>query len=80
MFRLPSFEIAAGSSTTWRSPYVNPLANILREQDELAGARSNAGSNKVFTSPKALILPFVPSLVEDLFTKFMKVFMKTMQA
>ena len=51
----------------------------------LAGAqgpakRSNAESNEVPTPPEASTPPFVPPTSEDLFTKFMKVFMETTQA
>ena len=74
--------MAPGSRTTQQSTRVNPPANISREQDELAGApkRSNASSDKAFTPPKAPTPHFVPPPTNNLFTKFMKVFMKTTQA
>ena len=44
----------------------------------------NVGSNKAFTkafiSPEASILPFIPLFTKDPFTKFIKMFMKMMQA
>ena len=74
--------MAPGSCTTRRSPRVNPPANIPEEQNELAGApgRSDVGSNKAPTPPEASTPTLVPSPTEDLFTKFMKVFMETIQA
>ena len=74
--------MAPGSRTTRRSTCINPPVDAT-EQDELAGAqgrRSDAGSNKAPTPPAALTLLLVPPPAEDLFTKFMKVFMKTTQA
>ena len=78
----------APGSCAQRSPCVNPPANPTGEQDELDGQgpiqEFNAGSNEAPT--KALISPEAPSPLlvlpstEDLFTKFMKVFMETMQA
>ena len=76
----------APESRARRSLCVNLLLNPAGEQDELAGAQgpakgSNVGSNKAFieapTPPEAPTLPFVPPPAENLFTKFMKVFMKT---
>ena len=74
--------MAPGSHTTRQSPRVNPLANIPGEQDELAGTpgRSDAGSDEASTPSKASTPPFVPPPSENLFTKFMKVFMETTQA
>ena len=68
-----------------RSSYVNPLANLIEEQDEFAGQslvqEFNVGSNealtKAFTPLKAPILPFVPFFIKDLFTRFMKIFIET---
>ena len=80
--------MAPGSRATRRSPRVNTPVNPAGELDELAGAqspvkRSNTGSNeaptKALTLPEASTLPLVP-LIKDLFTKYMKVFMETMQA
>ena len=77
------------SRTTRRSPCVITLVNPAKELDELAGAqgparRSNAGSNEILTEaptpPEASIPSLVPPTSEDLFTKFMKVFMETTQA
>ena len=74
--------MAPGSRTTWRSPRINPLADIPGEQDELARAseRSNASSDKAPTPSEAPILPLVPPPAKDFFTNFMKVFMETTQA
>ena len=73
--------MAPGSCTTQRSSRVNPPADIPGEQDELAGVpeRSNASSDKATTSPEAPILPLVSPLAEDLFTKFIKVFIEMTQ-
>ena len=74
--------MAPESRTTRRSPRVNPPVDPI-EQDEFAGAqggRSDAGSDNALTSPEAPIPPLVPPPAEDLFTKFMKVFMETTQA
>ena len=78
----------APGSRTRRSPRVNPPADPIGEQNELAGQGPvrgfNVGSNeaptKALTPPKALTPSLVPSSTEDLFTKFMKVFMETTQA
>ena len=68
-----------GSCTIWRSLCVNLFVNPI-EQNELVGARSNTGSNEAPTSPKAPTPPLVPPPSEDLFTKFMKIFMEMTQA
>ena len=78
----------APGSRARRSPRVNPPADPTGEQDELAGQGPvrgfNAGSDeaptKAPTPPEAPTPPFVPPSTEDLFTKFMKVFMETTQA
>ena len=78
----------APGSCAQQIPCVNPSADPIGEQDELADQgpvpRFNAGSNeaptKAPTPPEAPIPPLVPSSTEDLFTKFMKVFMETTQA
>ena len=78
----------APGSRARRSPRVNPPADPTGEQDELAGQGPvrgfNAGSNEAPTEaptpPEALTPPLVLSSTKDLFTKFMKVFMKTTQA
>ena len=77
--------MAPGSCTTRRSPCVNTPVNPTGELDELAGAQglargSNANSNEAPTPPEASTLPLVAPTSEDLFTKFMKVFMETTQA
>ena len=80
--------MAAGSRAR-RSPCVNTPVDLAGELDELAGAqgpakRSNAGSDETSTEaptpPEASTPPLVPPTSEDLFTKFMKVFMETTQA
>ena len=72
-----------------RSPCVNTLVDPDGELNELAGAqgqarRSNTGSDEApteaLTPPEASTPPLVPPTSEDLFTKFMKVFMETTQA
>ena len=74
---------------TRRSLCVNTPANLVEKLDEIAGAqdpaiKSNAGSNEAFTKvptlPEAPTLPLAPLPTEDLFTKFIKVFIKTTQA
>ena len=72
--------MALGFCTIRQSLYVNLLADIFEEQDKLAGARSDAGNNK---APIFLEIPtsiFVLLSSKNLFTKFMKVFIKIMQA
>ena len=72
--------MAPGSRTTCRSPCVNTPVDPAGELDELAGAqggRSDAGSDEAPTPPEA---PPPAPTSEDLFTKFMKVFMETTQA
>ena len=80
--------MAPGSCAYW-SPRVNPPLDPAEEQDELAGAqgpvrRSNVESNEAPTKapipPKAPTPPLVPLSAKDLFTKFIKVFIKTTQA
>ena len=71
--------MALRSYTIWQSLYVNFLANTPKEQDELAGARSNADSDEAPTPLKASTPPLVPPSTKDLFTKFMKVFIETTQ-
>ena len=76
--------MAPGSRATCWSPCVNTPVDSAEEMDELAGAQgpargSNAGSNEAPTPPEASTPSFVPP-TEDLFTKFMKVFMETTQA
>ena len=72
--------MAPGFCTTQWSPCVNLPANISGEQDELAGARSDAGNNKAPTPPEALTPPLVSPPAKNLFTKFMRVFMEMTQA
>ena len=76
--------MAPRSRACW-SPCVNTPVHPAGELDELAGTqdstkRSNAGSNEAPTPPEASTPPLVPPISEDLFTKFMKVFMETTQA
>ena len=78
----------APGSRARRSPRVNPPADPTGEQDELAGQgpvrRFNAGSDEAPTEAptplEAPTPPLIPSSTEDLFTKFMKVFIETTQA
>ena len=72
-----TFAMALISHTTHWSTCINLPANIPGEQDKLAGARSDTGSNKASTLPEAPTPPLIPSPSKDLFTKFMKVFMET---
>ena len=81
--------MAPRSCITSQSPRIKTPVNLVGELDELADAqsparKSNAESNEAFTMaltpPETLTLPFVPSILEDLFTKFMKMFIKTTQA
>ena len=81
--------MAPGSRTTHRSPCINTPVNPARELDKLAGAqgptkKSNTGSDETPTEaptpPEVSTPPLVPPTSEDLFTKFMKVFMETTQA
>ena len=75
------------SCTTRRSYCVNTLVDLAGEQDELVGQgpakRSNAGSNEASTEAptplEASTPPLVPPTSEDLFTKFIKVFIETTQ-
>ena len=80
----------APGSCTHRSLCNNFPADFTEEQDKLAGPqdpikRSDAGNNKALISSKALT-PFetptlsLVSFTKDLFTKFMKAFMKSAQA
>ena len=79
--------MALGSCARW-SLCINPPVNPTREQDEFDGQnlaqRFNVGSDKASTkastSPETFTLPFIPLSTKDLFIKFMKVFMETMQA
>ena len=80
--------MAPGFCTTRRVFCVNTSANSVEELDKLADAQSqakesNVGSNKALiktcTLLKAPIPPLVSPLSKDLFTKFMKVFIKAMQ-
>ena len=66
-----TFAMAPGSCAC-RSFYVNTLADPTGELDE--------APTKTPIPPKALTLPLVPPPAENLFTKFMKVFIETTQA
>ena len=77
--------MAPGSRTTRRSLRVNTSIDPTGELDELAGAQglakgSNADSNEAPTPPETPTPLFVPPTSEELFTKFMKVSMKSTQA
>ena len=77
--------MAPGSCTTRQSPRVNTPVDPAGKLDELVGAQglareSNADSDEAPTPPEASTPPLVAPTSEDLFTKFMKVFIKTMQA
>ena len=81
--------MAPRSRIIHRSPRVNTSVDPAGELNKLADAqgparRSNAGSNeaptKAFTPPEASTLPLVLPTSEDLFTKFIKMFMETTQA
>ena len=76
--------MSPGSHTRW-SPCVNLLINFARKQNELADAqgpakKSNIRRNKAFTkafpSLETPIPPLVLSPTENLFTRFIKVFIK----
>ena len=73
----------APGSCACQSPHVNTPIDPAGEQDKFAGQgsarRSNVGSDEAPTPPEALIPPLTPP-IKDFFTKFMKVFMETMQA
>ena len=74
--------MAPGSYTIWRSLCVNLCVNFTK-QDKLAGTqdgRSDANNDKALISLKAPTPPLILSSAEDLFTKFMKVFIETTQA
>ena len=77
MFRPLSFAMVLGSCTTRQSLCVNSLADIPGEQNKLAGARSHTGSNKAPIPLETPTPALVPPSVEDLFTKFIKVFIET---
>ena len=71
--------MAPESRTRW-NPYNNLLANLTREQDELANlqglaGRSDTNSNKALTPLEVFALLFVP-YTKNFFTKFIKVFIK----
>ena len=81
--------MAPGSRTTHQSPRINTPINPAGELNELAGAqgpakRSNTRSDEALTEaltpPEASIPPLIPPTSEDLFTKFMKLFIEMTQA
>ena len=66
-----------------QSSYINFPADAI-EQDELVDTQSLAkksvvNTNKIFTPIEALILFLIPFLGKNLFTKFMKTFVKSTQ-
>ena len=79
--------VMAPKSYTQQSFCVNFLADPTGEQDEHTSqspvqrfnVKSNEAPIKALTPPKTLTLPFVPLFIKDFFTKFMKMFMETMQ-
>ena len=79
--------MALGSNTQWNL-CVNHPANPIKKQDELAGQgpikRFNVGSDetltKASTPPETLTPPLVFLFTKDLFIKFIKIFMKMIQA
>ena len=79
--------MALGSCTQW-NPYINYLANPTREQDKLVGqgpvqgfnAKSNMAPTKAPIPSKTSTPPLVPLFTEELFTKFIKIFIETTQA
>ena len=80
-----TFAMALRSCTTRRSPFINILVDPTGELDELAGAQGpaigfNARCNKAlieaFTPTEPPTLLFVSLIFENLFTKFIKIFME----
>ena len=74
-----------GSGITRQSSCLNISINSAREFDELAGTqgltrRFNTRSNKALTLPEAPTPSLVPLISKNLFTKFMRMLMKTIQA
>lgn len=72
-------------SCAQQGSYVNLPVNFSKKQNKLASAqslarRSNANSNKALISLEASIPLFVSPLTQDLFTKFIKTFVKSTQA
>ena len=82
-----SIAMASGSYAR-RSLCINSLADSTEEQNKLAGQspirRFNVGSNEAPTkasiSLKVLTSPLILFFTKDLFTKFMKMFIKIIQA
>ena len=81
--------MALGSRIIRQSPCVNTPVNPAEELNKLVGAqspakRSNAESNEApieaSTPLETLTLTLIPPTSENLFIKFMKVFMETIQA
>ena len=75
----------APGSCACRNPRINTPVNPAGELNELTGAqgpakRSKAGSDEALTPLEASTPLFVPPTSEDLFTRFMKVFIETTQA
>ena len=84
-----NFAMAPGSYTTHRNPRVNTPVDLVGELDELASAsgpakKSNAGSEKAHIKASIFLeaptQPLVPLTSENLFIKFMKMFMEITQA
>ena len=64
-------------------PYLDPAGEMKGLAGQGPAKESNAESNEApteaLTPLEASIPPLIPLISKDLFTKFMKVFMKTMQ-
>ena len=74
----------APGSHVQQSPCNNLPADFIGEQNKLVSPqdpakRANAGSDKAPTLLEALTLSFIP-LTKDLFTKFIKAFVESIQA
>ena len=77
-----TFAMVQGSRAC-QSPCVYTSVNPAEELDKLAGQgparKSNVRSNKAHTPPEAPTPTLVSPISEDLFTKFIKVFIETTQ-
>ena len=77
--------MALGSRIIRRSPCVNTPVDPAGKLNELAGAQgpvrgSNNDSDEASTPPESSTPPLIAPTSEDLFTKFMKVFIEMTQA
>ena len=81
------FAITLGSYAR-RSPYINLLADLIKEQDKFisqgpvqkSNTRSNKISIKAFIFLEALTSLLIPLSTKNFFTKFMIAFIKLIQA